>query len=259
MILNQNCFAQSRNPSMEEFRWYPEKAIFSAYIEKNLENFYFRSPIEYLIVHQNNIIVKPFVGKISTIKTSSLDSNKVELIDIQKIFVRIDTISSEFRNYRYYLSNEKDKLLLEVDKKTTIDSIYFINNLYNFKFKSANETYPYLLISGKYKVSFINKEYLKSYYGNDEEAEFKLNGKVIGNSSIQGFKLLDLVRHNLSETYYLFDLEFIDNKNNKQFNPIAFKFFPPEKKWKGYKFNRINSSFEIEIHDQVIEMALLTR
>lgn len=138
-----NCSQQTKH-----IAWLPEKYISAISTNDSLPE-KFLSPIEGFELINDTLFILTFKGELTPLKMKKViidNKTKNHLLDLQ-YFINMKYNSKELvakmANASIYMTNDGDKLKIEIINKDSKETIYFINNYNGINFEDIKRTKKY--------------------------------------------------------------------------------------------------------------------
>lgn len=205
LLVHIPCFGQK----LECGVWLPKMYVDAMMQGQNEKAGRLIRPIRSIVVKDNIVQITPFGSE--TRQANLLRKNeRLEVTNLRQMFNLNYFKSSEVDDNTYFLSQQNDNIVLEIESPRAKEKIVFIRGIDGALFRSWEDFYLFQQIRGSY--------YIK---GSNEKLSINLDGRIFDN---ENFKTLQLVKISVLGQYSIVVLEKRDGTKME----IAIKYSPTE-------------------------------
>lgn len=207
--------------------WLSEKAIEDIQTNHTTANYLnFSGPVHVIALLDEELYVYTSRSKHTKPKIKKRGKKK-ELI--RPIMLNLKYYyEGQFDDTRFFVSNENpDRMLLEIDNKERIDSIYFIKNLGLYSFGDPYAAYTWILLSGDYRALID---------GNYMDVNLGLDGQMKGHPDWVSYKMKRSIYYPPRESKIYYVLVDFTLKDTNVPLELAFLYDDNAKVWEGYEY-----------------------
>jgi hypothetical protein len=148
IIVSSTCSSQEMR--FQPGCWMPEKYI-NGLKENPFKNYSdFLKPIESFVINDDSIFIKTYGGELSLGRTKNISANRIELTNIAGLFNLKYFSKHEVLDKKFFLSEQDNFIVLEIEKGSEIQDVLFVNNIDGYYFKNSDDPFSRLALKGTY-------------------------------------------------------------------------------------------------------------